>query len=260
MSVLGRQVHGGAQLSTVKTCILGLSILKAHSGDRPHLAASGRRRQCCATWRLPTAAPVARLYRWQLWSSDAVAARACAPPAPAHTAVTASVCAGHECSAAGALHSYSMVDELQHQQQQRRDSVTSAAPLGCCTDTHRTSRRVTAPIDNHKTDSKYEAVQDAAPRRRQHGRRSVGSKLSPICSLDSKGISSKVTPVTFREAPVGGQLSVQGLQQQPGVRQRVLPAAQQQPPAVGKHQRGDRLQDMHQPAVSRSSSRCCIKC
>jgi hypothetical protein len=40
---------------------------------------------------------------WQLWSREAVAAKALAPPAPAHRAVTASVWAGHECSADGVL-------------------------------------------------------------------------------------------------------------------------------------------------------------
>jgi hypothetical protein len=105
--------------------------------------------------------------------------------------------------------------------------------------------------NDHKNNDKNEAFQDAVPRRCQQGRKSVGSKLSPMCSLDSKGVSSKLAPELFREAPVGRQLCVQRLQQQPGVRQRILPAAQQQPPAVGKRQRGDGLQHVHAPAVSR---------
>lgn len=46
---------------------------------------------------------VARLYRWQLWSREAVATKAPMPPAPAQRLVTASVCAGQEWSAAGEL-------------------------------------------------------------------------------------------------------------------------------------------------------------
>lgn len=98
------------------SCIHGLSIPKVRSVGKLHVTCAAAELGAAAVLgchALVSAAPVARLYRWQLWSSDAVAARACAPPAPAHTAVTASVCAGQECSAAGMLHSHRLyVDVL----------------------------------------------------------------------------------------------------------------------------------------------------